>query len=135
MIAHLSLGHRLQSKVALTALFVVLADLLMFRSLQLPAGLAFTLLLAGLGTIVILTRPRLNGWPVLLTGVLFFGALLALLEDVSITSALVALIALAAFALAGSGRLRTDIWLPAVLLHFLATGPFAVTRDLRARKA
>ena len=122
-------------RVGAAALLVVLADFLFYGQ---PAGITvflFAIVLAG--AVVAMHPAALSDSRVWLKPLALFAALLPLVENVSPLSVLVAITALAVFALSLAGRLRPGLArIASQLCLFLATAPFRFIRDFfRWRKA
>ena len=122
-------------RIGAAALLVVLADFLFYGQ---PVGITVFIFAIVLAAAVVAMHPTaLNDARVWLKPAALFVALLPLVENVSPLSMLVAVAALAIFALSLAGRLRSE---PARIARqlglFLAAAPVRLPRDLfRWRKA
>ena len=122
-------------RVGAAALLVVLADFLFYGQ---PVGITVFIFGTVLASTVVAMHPAaLNDGRVWFKPAALFAALLPLVENVSPLSVLVAVAALAVFALSLAGRLRSE---PARIARqlslFLAAAPFRFARDFfRWRKA
>lgn len=109
-------------------LLVALADFLFYGQ---PAGITvflFGIVLAG--AVVAMHPAALSDGRVWLRPLALFAALLPLIENVSPLSVLVAIVALAAFALSHAGRLRTGVArIAGQLCLFSIAAPFRFVRD------
>lgn len=115
-------------RIGAAALLVVLADFLFYGQ---PAGISVFLFAIVLAGAVVATHPAaLSNGRVWLRPVALFVALLPLVENVSPLSVLVAIVALAVFALSLAGRLRASLArIAGQLCLFLVSMPFRFARD------
>ena len=115
-------------RIAAAVALVVLADFLFYGQ---PAGISvflFGIVLAA--TVVAMHPAALSNGRVWLGPAALFGALLPLVENVSPLSVLIAVVALAAFALSLAGRLRANLArIAGQLCLFLLAAPFRFVRD------
>ncbi|WP_296738429.1 DUF4173 domain-containing protein [Mesorhizobium sp.] len=115
-------------RIGAAALLVVLADFLFYGQ---PAGISVFLFAIVLAGAVVATHPAaLSNGRVWLRPVALFVALLPLVENVNPLSVLVAIVALAVFALSLAGRLRASLArIAGQLCLFLVSMPFRFARD------